>query len=346
MEKANENKISEYPIKEMKYSQSVEEMKQLIPFLKDEMKQCPSENLSFNLVETIDYYSLIRNFKIKSSSPKDRNDSINKFNDSFLTNISSMESFTVIPSINYFEIVKPSNKGNMFKPPKIYDINGDEINLGGKQTIIFLYDNLPDLNYFISRNKNINYTIYCLGVNMNFFSAKKWVKNNGLLNNGVFNFCFTEISAKGVNTATNLRINNLPRVAIIGTDGIISEDKCIRNVNIFDLHNDFISKIGQKGEFNSEEQAKIDKFIYLENDNKRNVVKSMNIYLKNNGLNDVHFYVKSKISIDKRGIKKSRCYPVFYGEAKKETKNLIDNLITILNGQQLFHEIQCKVKYV
>ena len=75
-------------------------------------------------------------------------------------------------------------------------------------------------------------------------------------------------------------------------------------------------------------------------------MNSMNISLKNYGLNNVHFYVKSKICIDKKGIKKMRCYPVFYGEASSQGKNMIDNLINILNGQQLFYEIQCKVKYI
>ena len=30
----------------------------------------------------------------------------------------------------------------------------------------------------------------------------------------------------------------------------------------------------------------------------------MNIYIRDAGLTDVHFYVKSKVSIDKKGIKK------------------------------------------
>ena len=71
----------------------------------------------------------------------------------------------------------------------------------------------------------------------------------------------------------------------------------------------------------------------------------MNIYLKKNQLNNVHFYVKTKISIDKKGIKKIRCYPVFYGEAQEEQRNMITNLICELNKQQLFYEIQSKVKY-
>ena len=67
--------------------------------------------------------------------------------------------------------------------------------------------------------------------------------------------------------------------------------------------------------------------------------------MKNIGFNDVHFYVKTKICIDKKGIKKVKCHPVFYGEANISKKKLIDNLIYILNGQQLFNEIQSKIKY-
>ena len=43
-------------------------MKQLIPFIREEMKSCPSENFIFNLIETVDFYSLKRYFKFKSNS--------------------------------------------------------------------------------------------------------------------------------------------------------------------------------------------------------------------------------------------------------------------------------------
>jgi uncharacterized protein YqkB len=178
---------------------------------------------------------------------------------------------------------------------------------------------------------------------MNFFETKKWIKSNGLLNNTHYLFYFTEINKKSINSSTNLKLCNLPRIALIN-NGVISEDKGIKSVNAFDLQRDFINMIEQKGQ-SSGDQSKIDKWLYLENDNKRKVVKSMNIYLKNNGFNDVHFYVKTKICIDKKGIKKVKCHPVFYGEANISNKNLIDNLIYILNGQQLFYEIQSKIKY-
>ena len=341
---AKEN--SEFPINEMKYSQSVDEIKQLIPYLKEEMKPCPSEEIVFNLIETIDNYGLKRTFKIKSKNQANNNEALNKFKDNLLTEISYLETFTFIPTVNYFKIEKKSNKGKIFKFPKIYDINGDEIPLGksGSDTFIFLYDNIGDAFSFFNRNKNSNLIVFCVSINTNFFETKKFIKIKGLLNNKNFNFCFTEISAKAMNSATNLKLENLPRIAIIGSDGAIKEDKCIKNVNSFDLQRDLINNIGKK-EYTNEEQAKIDKFIYMENDVKKKVVKSMNVYLKNKGLNDVHFYVKSKICIDKKGIKKIRCYPIFYGEAKEEGRNMVANLISNLNEQQLFNDIQCKVKY-
>ena len=348
MEKKGEPKPNpELPIKEMKYSQSVEELGKLIPSLKERMKQCPSEDIIFNLIETIDYYGLIRHFKIKSKSEKNDANSLETFKENFLTDLSTYDSFIVIPTVNAIQIETKSNKGNKFNPPKLYDINGDEFgpeNFNGQQIIVFLYDNINDLTSFIMRNKNNNCIIYCIGINMNFFDTKKTLKNNGLLNNKIFNFCFSEIAPKSANTSTNLKISNLPRISVVGTDGIIYEDKCIKNVNFFEVQKDLLNNMGKK-DINSEEQAKNEKFFYLENENKRKVVKSMNIYLRNNGLNNVHFYVKSKICIDKKGIKKTRCYPVFYGEAKLSDKNKVDNLIASLNSQQLFHDIQCKVKY-
>ena len=348
MEKGEAMKNSELPIKEMKYSQNIEDLKQIVPVLKDLMVSCPSEEVNFNLTETVDQYSLIRNFKIKTKSDMNNNEALNKFKDNFLTDISSLETFTTIPTITSFETEQQSNIGKKLKAPKIYNINGDETDIKGhlnKEIFIFLFDNLSDLISFIKRNLNSNVTIYCLGINLNFFEAKKYIKKNGFLNSQIFNYWFTEISTNSFNFSSNLKLINFPRIAIISADGLILEDKHIKNVNVFNLQKDLINNREHK-EYNSEEQAKIEKFVYLDNENKKKVVKAMNISLKNYGLNNVHFYVKSKICIDKKGIKKMRCYPVFYGEASSQGKNMIDNLINILNGQQLFYDIQCKVKYI
>lgn len=344
MEKNTESKTSVYPEGRVTYSQSVEEMKELIQNLKNYMTPCPNEDLTFNLVETIDYYNLRRNFKIKSKSSLSKEDELNKFKDNLMIDISTLESFTNIPTINSIEIETQSSKGKLFKSPKIYDINGDETSIIGKECVIFLYDNINDLSLFVNRNKTSNSIIHCLGINMNFFETKKWIKNNGLLNNRNFIFCFSDISTKSLNSVTNLKIGRLPRVASIGADGIVREDKFVNNLNMFDLQRDLINYTGKR-EYNSEELAKTEKYIYLENETKRNLVKSMNIFLRKNGLNNVHFYVKSKICIDKKGIKKIRCYPVFYGEAKEEGRNIITNLISNLSEQQLFYDIQCKVIY-
>lgn len=48
----------DFPIEESKYQQNVEEMKQLIPFIKEEMKSCPNDELTFDLIETVDFYTL------------------------------------------------------------------------------------------------------------------------------------------------------------------------------------------------------------------------------------------------------------------------------------------------
>ena len=118
----------DFPNEEVKYQQSMEEMKQLIPFLKEEMKLSPTENLVFTLIETVDFYSLKRFFKLKSNSVSENESSLAKFKESLLTNISILDSFIVIPrktSLN-FDTVK--NKGNTFKSPLVYNISGDEVN--------------------------------------------------------------------------------------------------------------------------------------------------------------------------------------------------------------------------
>lgn len=346
MEKKDQAKqSSQLPIKEKIFTQSLEEMKLLIPHIKDKMSSCPKDDITFILYEKVDYYSLTRNFSLKSKTEQNNNNAINKFKDILLTDLASYESFIPIPESNSFEIQVQSNKGKQFKAPKVYDINGEEANIITSSGIIllFFYDNLTDLKIFIAGNKNTTQKISCIAINVNLFEAKRWIKNSGLLNNIKFFFYFTEISPKSLNSVTNIKINSLPRVAII-FNGLIDEDKSIKNINTFDILRDLINNIGQT-EYSNDVQAKIDKFVYLENEVKKNLVKSMNIYMKKNGFNDVHFYVKSKISIDKNGIKKIRCYPIFYGEANISAKSMIDNLITILNGQHLFYDIQCKVNY-
>ena len=64
-----------------------------------------------------------------------------------------------------------------------------------------------------------------------------------------------------------------------GADGIVHEDKLVKNLNMFDLQRDLINSTGKR-DYNSEELAKTEKFIYLENKAKRNFVKSMNICFK------------------------------------------------------------------
>ena len=48
---------------------------------------------------------------------------------------------------------------------------------------------------------------------------------------------------------------------------------------MFDLNRDLINSNGKR-EYNSEELAKTEKYIYLENKAKRTLVKSMNIFFK------------------------------------------------------------------
>ena len=120
MEKKAESKTSVYPEGRVTYSQSVEEMKELIQNLKNYMAPCPSEDITFNLVETIDYYNLRRNFKIKSKSSLNKADELNKFKDNLMIDISTLESFTNIPTINTIEIETQSSKGKQFKSQKYY----------------------------------------------------------------------------------------------------------------------------------------------------------------------------------------------------------------------------------
>lgn len=337
------NQNMDFPNEEIKYQQSMEEMKQLVPYLKEEMKFCPTENLIFTLIETVDFYSLKRFFKLKSNSDSEHESVLAQFKESLLTNISLLDSFIVIPrkdSLN-FDTVK--NKGNIFKSPLVYNIEGDEVNIDieNEEKILFIYNNISDLNIFLEKNKNSEKKIICLGVNPNFFEQKKILKKNGYLNKNNLQFFFFD----NENQNTELIMNNLPRLIKIEANNIISEDKSIKNNN-FEIEKIIENKKEDANKKNDEYRKKDSNFILLSNEHKRKIIKGINIYLNEIGLKDVHFYVKSKISIDKKGITKTRCYPIFYGDSTKEGNDLINVLIKSLEAQDLFHDIQNNVNII
>ena len=337
------NQNMDFPNEEIKYQQSMEEMKQLVPYLKEEMKFCPTENLIFTLIETVDFYSLKRFFKLKSNSDSEHESVLAQFKESLLTNISLLDSFIVIPrkdSLN-FDTVK--NKGNVFKSPLVYNIEGDEVNIDieNEEKILFIYNNISDLNIFLEKNKNSEKKIICLGVNPNFFEQKKILKKNGYLNKNNLKFFFFNNESQN----TELIMNNLPRLIKIEANNIISEDKSIKNNN-FEIEKIIENKKEDANKKNDEYRKKDSNFILLSNEHKRKIIKGINIYLNEIGLKDVHFYVKSKISIDKKGITKTRCYPIFYGDSTKEGNDLINVLIKSLEAQDLFHDIQNNVNII
>ena len=337
------NQNMDFPNEEIKYQQSMEEMKQLVPYLKEEMKFCPTENLIFTLIETVDFYSLKRFFKLKSNSDSEHESVLAQFKESLLTNISLLDSFIVIPrkdSLN-FDTVK--NKGNVFKSPLVYNIEGDEVNIDieNEEKILFIYNNISDLNIFLEKNKNSEKKIICLGVNPNFFEQKKILKKNGYLNKNNLKFFFFN----NENQNTELIMNNLPRLIKIEANNIISEDKSIKNNN-FEIEKIIENKKEDANKKNDEYRKKDSNFILLSNEHKRKIIKGINIYLNEIGLKDVHFYVKSKICIDKKGITKTRCYPIFYGDSTKEGNDLINVLIKSLEAQDLFHDIQNNVNII
>ena len=332
---------SDFPNEETKYQLIVEEMKNLIPIIKDEMKSCPTPDFVFSLIETIDFYTLKRFFKLKSKTPQSNNNSLSQFKETLLGHISTLDSFISIPKKNSFALDASNNKGSHFKSPKVYNIEGDEttIDFGSAESILFLYDNPNDLNLFLEKNQNMRMSCFCLGVNLNFFEQKKNLKSKGYLNRNNLYFYFAEFEPNN-KMNTGIRLNNLPRALFVDSDNVIREDRFIKNIYLFNLERDLINYQQNKPNKN-EDLKKIDSnFVLLENANKKQIVRAMNTYIRETGLTDVHFYVKSKINIDRKGILKTKCYPVFYGETSKVGKELIDTLIQELNGQELFQDFQ------
>ena len=126
----------------------------------------------------------------------------------------------------------------------VYNIEGDEvnINLEGEENILFMYDNINDLNLFLEKNKNTGKKIICLGVNPDFFEQKKILKKNGLLNKNNFQFFF--INKDKSKSSLELNFNNLPRVILIGANNIISEEKTIKDINNLELEK-FVTNLSE-----------------------------------------------------------------------------------------------------
>jgi hypothetical protein len=242
-----------YPYEETKYRQNVEEMKQLIPFVKEEMKSCPNNDMSFTIIETVDFYNLKRFFKIKTNSSVSNTKSITQFKETLLTNISNLDSFVVIPPKNSLSVDALSGKGNRILGPKVYDVRGDEstIELSEKEILFFIYDNFNDLILFLEKNQNMKVHCFCLGVNLNFFEMKNNIKKNGFLNRSDVSFYFTNTDDYNKrNGDNNIQLTNLPRAILVDKHNTIKEDKRIKDVINFEVEKDLI---------NINEEAKIKK---------------------------------------------------------------------------------------
>ena len=87
-------------------------MKGLIQNYGNILTSCPNEDIPFNLEESIDYCSLVRNFKIESKSSLNNEYKLKKLKDNLMIDISTLESFINIPTINSIEIETQSSKCN------------------------------------------------------------------------------------------------------------------------------------------------------------------------------------------------------------------------------------------
>lgn len=340
---------SNFPIKAEKYQQTMEEMKKLIPFVKEEMKACPNSNIVFSLLEHVNFYSMKRSFELKSNSSYDNSNlALKKFKDSLIANISLLDSFVAVPANSRFKIGTKSI-GNFLDSPLVFDLKGDETRLTAQtDTIIYIYKSENDLELFMSLLRDVNIDLAFLAVDMNFFKHKKWLKAHNYFGRGD-KFYFIKLPANldtpllgETGRPANLKFTKLPRAVFVNSINTIINDKPIENFYSFDIQEDLLKEPEYPSL--SEENDLNNNFILLDNAAKKKVVKAINLHIKNNiGLEEVHFYVKSKINIDRNGIIKTKCSPAFYGEAKESDINMIENFIGVLNKQGLFHNIQDKV---
>ena len=93
-------------------------MKGLIQNYGNILTSCPNEDIPSNLEESIDYCNLVRYFKIESKSSLNNEYKLKKLKDNLMIDISTLESFINIPTINSIEIETQSSKGKQFKSQK------------------------------------------------------------------------------------------------------------------------------------------------------------------------------------------------------------------------------------
>ena len=296
------------PDVEATFSKKQEDYKDLVGMLKDEMKMCPFENVVLKLKEKTSVDGIKRNLELTGQIPEKKNkDELDSFKNDFFSNVVNTNSFFDLDDCKSYKIEDTQGKGQKFESPNLYDINGDEVQIGinDVDSLIFIYDKNEDFEEFIKKCDSIsNLNVICICKTPDFFGRKKYLIEQGYLNKYPHYFL-----REGDDNALNKL--KCPRIIVVNSKGVVYENKTLNNLKNVDLQDEVL---------NAPEQNAIDEITNLnawfsngDNKTKSYFVKNINRDLEQKGLNQVNFNIDTETLFDKEGVLSTKVKPQFNG---------------------------------
>ena len=317
---------------ETSYSKDIENLPEIIKLISDQINQSPNQSISAILTEIININGIKRNIEINGQVPKKYEDSLTNFKDDLFSSLTSTKSFFDLNDDKCWKIENLPGKGNKYESPKVYDINGNEniINLNGNDYDgIFIYEDEKDFEIFKDNVKKLNFI--CICKTNSFFQRKKKLINEGCLNQ------YPHYFVNGKNEYfKNLE---LPRIIIVNEGGIVYSNSKIDKNQIIDFENNILYS-------NNEPKKNINDWLFNgDNVSKLNLVRKINLHLRNKGFNNVNFSIHSKSVIQNGNNILIESIPVFSGVINKNSKNDYEKLILDINRDLQFENTLNEVSY-
>ena len=324
----------QYPIPDVEtsYTKNIENMPELINIISEQLNQSPNQSISIILNEKVNIDGIKRDIEINGQIPKKFENSVLNFKDDLFSTLTSTKSFYDINDEKCWKIENLPGKGNKFESPKVYDINGNEsiINLNGNNYDgVFIYDDEKDFELFKNNIKNLN--IICICKTNSFFQRKKKLINEGCLNQ------YPHYFVNGKNE--DFKNLDLPKIIIVNERGIVYLNYKLDKEKIKDFENNIIYSNDGKSE-------NLNEWLFNgDNEQKLNVVRKINLYLRNKGYNNVNFSLNSKSIIQKNNNIIRETVPTFTGVVPMNMKEDYEKIIREISRDLQFENSLNNVKY-
>ena len=322
--------LNPLPDIESSYSKDIEDLNNLTETISNQMKDSPNNNIITSIKEKVNLKGIKRDIEIKGQIPDKYNENIEQFKDDILSTITSTKSFYALDDKKTWKIENTFGNGNKFESPEVFDINGDEcsIDLYGNDGVLFIYENPEDFEFLKNNIHKIN--VYCVCKTDDFFERRKYLINNGLLNQ--FPHFFIEPDS---NSFKGLK---LPRMIIINDNGVVYENKPITHEKISKFENKLLYENNDNNEKNNYW------FFIADNQSKIDIIRIINQQLTNSGFNKVYFSVDSFVDISKNNVK-CKSIPIFEGLVPIILKKDFEKFLSILLKDTKFENVKNNIIY-